>query len=51
MGNLRVMWLKTDMMQAIQGCSAVESGIRSIPLVVGLVVIVILTGISVGRIG
>ncbi|KAL1303716.1 hypothetical protein AAFC00_007066 [Neodothiora populina] len=37
--------------QAIKGVDAVQSGIRSIPLVLALVVAVILTGIAVGKIG
>lgn len=37
--------------QAIKGVNAVQSGIRSIPLVLALVVAVILTGIGVGKIG
>ena len=37
--------------QAIKGVDAVQSGIRSIPLVLALVVASILAGITVGRIG
>lgn len=37
--------------QAIEGVDAVQSGIRSVPLVLALVVAVIICGILVGRIG
>ena len=37
--------------QAIKGVDAVQSGIRSIPLILALVVAVMLTGIAIGRIG
>ncbi|CAK7239686.1 MAG: hypothetical protein STHCBS139747_001121 [Sporothrix thermara] len=37
--------------QAIQGVSAVQSGIRTLPLVLGLVVASILSGIAISRVG
>ncbi|KAI9810458.1 MAG: hypothetical protein M1827_006234 [Pycnora praestabilis] len=37
--------------QAIKGVSAVESGIRSLPMIISLVVVSILTGISVTKFG